>query len=77
MLAQNDIVRICEKISTKTMIEYKKLETQFPNLICPCTYHSTDKLLILDVLPNGFYLLKDKKNRLSIASEKEIRKIDG
>lgn len=75
MLEQNDIAVIDSVISTKTMMEYKKFQTQFRNLVCPCTYHSTDMLLVLDLLPNGFYLLKDKNLHLTIAQESELRKI--
>lgn len=58
------------------MIEYKKLQTQFRNLICPCTYHSTNILTIMDVLPNGFYLLRDTSRHLTIATDDEIRKVE-
>lgn len=57
------------------MLEYKKYQTQFKNLICPCTYHSTDVLTILDKLPTGYFLLKDKSLHLTIAKD-EIRKVD-
>ena len=76
MLAPNNNVVFHTKISTKTMIEYKKLQAQFRDLICPCTYHSTNVLTILDVLPTGFYLLRDTSNHLTIASDNEIRKVE-